>query len=241
MGGAGVIFVASIPVDLYSGFYRAAHQLLSGIFPDCLWQGDPGVPEVALSFDDGPDPRYTPPLLNVLAHHRVQASFFLLGNRVAASAGIVRDIYEAGHWLGLHGYDHRPFLRTAGLRESLEQSRTLVAAACALEPGQLRDVRPPYGIAAPAVLTALGRWGYRPVMWQVLSDDSQRPGVETVVRRTLAQVGNGSLIVLHDGNDGAGDDVARATDRIVAALLARGYRFVTVDRFWQGRASPGQR
>jgi peptidoglycan/xylan/chitin deacetylase (PgdA/CDA1 family) len=191
---------------------------------------------VALTFDDGPHRRFTPGLLDVLARRGVRASFFMLGCQVDNTPEIARDIYAAGHWLALHGYWHRPFLWPDGLRAELERTRTALERACGIDPSTIRDVRPPYGIATPAALAALGQWGFRPVMWQVVSDDSLQPGVAVIVERTLRQTGDGALIVLHDGNDGC-RDVAAATDRIVGHLQGLGYRFVTVDELWVRRAA----
>ncbi|MBC8121920.1 MAG: polysaccharide deacetylase family protein [Gemmatimonadaceae bacterium] len=226
--------------DLYDLFYSTLHWQLSRAFPACLWSGDPTRREVALTFDDGPHRRFTPGLLDVLDRYGVKATFFVLGRQVDNTPEIARDIYAAGHWLGLHGYDHQPFLLSEGLKESLERTRQVISSACGLDPRVIRDVRPPYGILTPWTLDALLAWGYRPVMWQVVSDDSLRPGVKVVVERTLRRTGNGALIVLHDGNDGC-TDVAEATTRIVERLLAQGYRFVSVEQFWRQRqvALPG--
>ncbi len=226
--------------DLYDLFYSTLHSKLSQTFPACLWSGDPARREVALTFDDGPHRRFTPGLLEVLDRYGVQATFFVLGQQVDNTPEIVRDIYAAGHWLGLHGYDHQPFVLSEGLRESLELTKQSISRACGLDPELIRDVRPPYGVFTPWTLDALLTWGYRPVMWQVVSDDSLQPGVEVIVDRTLRRTGNGALIVLHDGSDRC-TDVAEATTHIVEQLLARGYRFVSVEQFWRQRmiALPG--
>lgn len=221
-------------VDLYTTFYATLHRTLSRNFPACLWTGDPGRREVALTFDDGPHRRFTPGLLKVLERWQVQASFFVLGCQVDNTPEIARDIYQAGHWIGLHGYWHFPFLSTHGLKEDLERTRQSLAQACHLDPTTICDVRPPFGFFTPETLNALTDWGYRPVMWQVLADDSMHPGTSVIVQRILQQTTNGALIVLHDGNDGCGD-VAEATDLIIQRLSAQGYQFVTIDALWQRR------
>jgi peptidoglycan/xylan/chitin deacetylase (PgdA/CDA1 family) len=221
-------------VDLYTTFYSTLHKTLSSNFPACLWSGDPSRREVALTFDDGPHRRFTPGLLKVLERWQVQASFFVLGCQVDNTPEIARDIYHAGHWIGLHGYQHHPFLTTHGLKKDLERTRHALARACNLDPTTIWDVRPPFGFFTPEILTALTTWGYRPVMWQVLADDSMHPGPSVIVQRILQQTTQGALIVLHDGNDGCGD-VAEATDQIIQRLSSEGYQFVTVDDLWQRR------
>lgn len=193
---------------------------------------------VALSFDDGPHPQYTPQLLEVLDRYGITASFFWLGACVNRSPDVAKEVYRRGHWIGLHGYDHRIFPRLApdALRWSLQQTQIAIANACELDLedvyNRIRDVRPPNGMFTSQTLKCLHEWNYRPVMWSVVPEDWVRPGVSVVVRRVLRQARNGSLIVLHDGVCG-GQDVAQSTAEIVENLLEQGLKFVSVDRLWQ--------
>ncbi len=214
--------------------FPVLHQLLHPLFPDCLWQGNRHHRALALTFDDGPHPHYTPALLEVLAHYQVRASFFWLGRCVEQAPQIARAVVEQGHWIGLHGYDHRSFptLTPTALRQSLTQTQYAIARACQLHPQQLRDVRPPNGLFTPQTLQWLIRWGYRPVMWSVVPEDWVRPGIAQVTQRVLQQTRNGSIIVLHDGVCG-GADVAATTAQILPHLLTQGYHFLTIQQLWQ--------
>lgn len=222
----------------FAPLYPIVYRLLEPSFPNCLWAGNVEQPMVALTFDDGPHPQYTPQLLEVLDRYGITASFFWLGACVNRSPDIAKEVYKRGHWIGLHGYDHRvfPSLAPDVLRSSLKQTQLAIANSCQLEldyvRNQIRDVRPPNGMFTPGTLKWLHQWNYRPVMWSVVPEDWVRPGVSVVVRRVLRQVRNGSLIVLHDGVCG-GEDVARSTAQIVENLLDRGLKFVTVEKLWQ--------
>lgn len=213
------------------------HQVLRPAFPGCLWCGSEARRAIALTFDDGPHPQHTPQLLEVLQHYQVKASFFLLGLCVQRFPEVARQVYEQGHWLGLHGYDHIEFPRLSAqaLQASLLQTKQAIAQACHLDlvevQQRIRDVRPPNGIFTPATLSRLRQWGYRPVMWSVVPEDWVRPGVEVVTRRVLQQVRHGSLIVLHDGHCG-GQDVAATAAQLIPLLLQQGYEFVSVDQLW---------
>jgi peptidoglycan/xylan/chitin deacetylase (PgdA/CDA1 family) len=209
------------------------HPLLASAFPKALWTGDCQRPEIALTFDDGPHPQYTPALLEVLQHYQIPASFFWLGACVQRSPAVARSVFEQGHWLGLHGFDHRSFptLSTPELKTSLERTQQVIAQACGLPPQRVRDVRPPNGLFTPQILKQLTQWNYRPVMWSVVPEDWVCPGVSVVVRRVLQQTRNGSIIVLHDGSCG-GQAIVETVAQIIPALLARQYQFVTLDRFW---------
>ncbi|MCX7595990.1 MAG: polysaccharide deacetylase family protein [Fischerella sp.] len=213
--------------------FPVLYPLLKPTFPSCLWEGDCNSRAIALSFDDGPHPQYTPKLLQVLDRYQITANFFWLGACVNRSPSIAKEICERGHWVGLHGYDHRnfPLLSPHDLRDSLEKTQAAVYDACNLQPEQVRDVRPPNGLFTPKTLKLLQQWNYRTVMWSVVPEDWVRPGVTTVVRRVLKEVTNGSIIVLHDGACG-GEDVAEITRLLIPQLLQQGYQFVTVDELW---------
>lgn len=218
----------------FAQFYPALHRILQPTFPSCLWAGNPNSKAIALTFDDGPHPQYTPQLLEVLDHYSIPASFFWLGACVNRSQKIAKAIYERGHWIGLHGYDHRsfPLLTPATLKQSLQETQAAIARACCLNPSDIRDVRPPNGFFTPQTLNLLHQWHYRPVMWSVVPEDWVQPGVCVVVERVLHQVQNGSLIVLHDGAQG-GQDVAATTLKLIPQLLQQGYHFVTIDTLWR--------
>ncbi len=217
-------------------FYPVVYQVLKPLLPDCLWSGCEHSRRIALTFDDGPHPEYTPQLLKVLDRYGIPASFFWLGVCVNRSPATARAVYESGHWIGLHGYDHRsfPMLSPIELKQSLEQTQEAIAQACQLSFEAVRDVRPPNGFFTPQTLDLLRQWNYRPVMWSVVPEDWLRPGVAIVVQRVLQQVKSGSLIVLHDGYHG-GADVAETADQLISTLLEQNYHFVTVDQLWEGR------
>lgn len=218
----------------FAPLYPILYQILKPCFPSCLWSGNSRSRAIALTFDDGPHPQYTQELLQVLDRYKIPASFFLLGVCVDRFPNLARDIYECGHWIGLHGYHHHsfPFLKPDALKQSLEKSQEAISLACQIKPENLRDVRPPNGLFTPKTLRLLKQWNYRPVMWSVVPEDWERPGVSVAVERVLRQVGNGSLIVLHDGHCG-GQDVAQTTAQLIPQLLEQGYHFVTIDQLWQ--------
>ncbi|HBE19475.1 MAG TPA: chitooligosaccharide deacetylase NodB-like protein [Cyanobacteria bacterium UBA11149] len=214
----------------FAPLYPILYPILKRTFPNCIWSGSSERSAIALTFDDGPHPQHTPQLLQVLDRYQIKASFFWLGACVNAAPTIAREVYERGHWIGLHGYRHISFpsLKTDALKESLEKTQTAIFQACQLEPKHIRDVRPPNGLFTPQTLKLLHQWQYRPIMWSVVPEDWVSPGVEVVVRRVIQQVRNGSLIVLHDGYYG-GEDVAQTTARLIPLLLQQGYEFVTIE------------
>jgi peptidoglycan/xylan/chitin deacetylase (PgdA/CDA1 family) len=217
--------------------FPLVYKILQPTFSQCLWTGENKSPAIALTFDDGPHPRYTPQILPILERYNIQASFFWLGACVERSPQLAKEICDRGHWIGLHGYDHRsfPMLAPRELKQSLEKTQIAIHHACNLLPAQVRDVRPPNGLFTPKTLELFRQWNYRPVMWSVVPEDWALPGVTTVVERVLKQVRNGSLIVLHDGACG-GQDIAATIQILLPQLIEQGYQFVTVDTLWGHRA-----
>lgn len=222
----------------FAPFFPVLHPILKTAFPHCLWRGDINQAEIALTFDDGPHPVYTLDLLNVLDEYQIKASFFWLGCWVKNYPEIAQAVIQQGHWICLHGYYHQMFHKMTNeqLKKDLEKTKQEILNISDLHPNSLLDVRPPNGVFTPKTLTLLKQWGYRPVMWTVVPEDWVRPGVNIVTNRVIQQTTNGSIIVLHDGNDG-GQDVAASAKSIIPKLLEKGYKFVTIDQLWQQKLS----
>ncbi|GAB4463625.1 MAG: polysaccharide deacetylase family protein [Anaerolineales bacterium] len=198
--------------------------------PQAFFHGDRARREIALTFDDGPHPRDTPQVLNVLAKHNVCATFFLIGQSAERYPQLVRQIHQSGHQPALHCHRHLPFpLESASsLKRQLDQSRTAIARACSLPPESIRHVRPPYGLFTAKTLSLLNGWGYRLVLWDNMPLHFLQPARRTIPQ-ILERTSPGSIIVLHDGK-GHGRKVAEIVDVVVPQLKARGFAFVTIDQ-----------
>lgn len=216
----------------YTRYLPTMHRALRQRFPAALWSGNPGRPEVALTFDDGPTRRDTPRLLDLLARRGVKATFFNCGTNLHQTPHLARDIAASGHDVALHGYYHRPFLdhRSGLLRHELDELRVMIGEQTRRDPDELRYVRPPYGLFTPQSLTALNRWGYRPVMWSVVPFhwvQTEQQALDDV----RAHVAPGAIIVLHEGMK-TGPDVVSLTDGVIGLARDLGYQFVTVESMW---------
>jgi peptidoglycan/xylan/chitin deacetylase (PgdA/CDA1 family) len=233
------LIAALLAVGGYLG-YKLVEDPGNQLFGPTLVAGPANAREVALTFDDGPNPPYTDRILDVLRAEHVHATFFLVGCAVVAHPQTVRRIQAEGHALGNHTWDHPHMLVQSRAAMAVELRRT-DDAIFRVTGVHTRLMRPPFGARDFAVIDEAKAEGYEVVMWSVpLPKDWEQPGDATIAERVVDKVQDGSIIVLHDGNrgltcDGAiphsvcdrGQDVA-ATRRIVEELRARGYRFVTI-------------
>jgi cellulose synthase/poly-beta-1,6-N-acetylglucosamine synthase-like glycosyltransferase/peptidoglycan/xylan/chitin deacetylase (PgdA/CDA1 family) len=191
------------------------------------------VRTVALTFDDGPDPRWTPQILAVLARHHVPATFFVIGTRVLAHPGLVRAELGAGDEVGSHTFVHQSLTGLPGWHVNLELSLTQSALASAAGV-HTALLRPPYSSEPDAATVAdvrawrsLSRQGYLIVLANRDTEDWQRPGVDTILRNAAPNPTGGTVVMFHDGGGNRGETV-QALDRYLTGLQAGGYRFTTV-------------
>jgi len=172
-------------------------------------------------------------LLELLARHGTHATFFTLGWIAKRYPRLVREIVAGGHELASHGYDHR-LLTFEGPTEIAHQGEPLGTAAIERASGvRPRLFRAPHGFRSPWVTPIAPSLGQRTVGWSLGVWDSDRPGVESIVQRTVRGARAGSILLLHDGDgyDPAGDrmQTARAVPVIVDRLLEQGFRFSLLD------------
>ncbi len=193
----------------------------------------PGPHTIALTFDDGPDPVWTPRILAVLRRNHVHATFFVVGTQVAAHPGLLRQIVADGNQIGVHTFTHPDLGTIAPWRRSLELRETQLAVAGAADV-TTSLLRPPYSSSPDALdnadwnaIVQAGRSGYLTVLTTQDSDDWQRPGVARVLANATPRGGAGQVLLMHD----AGGDRAQtvtALARLLPALKARGYAVRTV-------------
>lgn len=202
----------------------------------CLRHGERDRPEIALTFDDGPLPRYTRQVLDVLERYEVKATFFCVGLHAAGHADDIARISAQGHALGNHTWSH-PFLPELSypqLTEQIERTQETIAAASGGAAPTL--FRPPYGSRTPEVMGWLGETVSTIVLWDVDASDWALPGADKIARIVLDQAQPGSIILLHDGGGDRSQTVA-ALPAIIEGLQERGYRFTLVEDLLPARAA----
>jgi peptidoglycan-N-acetylglucosamine deacetylase len=187
---------------------------------------------IALTFDDGPNPAATPSLLELLDRHSARATFFLIGERVAAAPSIAKEIAARGHTVGNHTYAHLNLtFRSAGnISAELERCDDAIEAAIGHKP---RWMRPPFGYRSPLLGSIVQRRGGAGiVMWSRSARDWNLQPAASVIHR-LRRTRGGDIVLLHDGDHRAPEGERRHTLAALEHWLPRwkdaGVRFVTLD------------
>lgn len=193
--------------------------------------------ELALTFDDGPNPSWTPRLLEILARHGAKATFFLLGSYAEKEPGLARSIAEAGHLVGNHSWSHPDLSRTAAhrVREELIRTRDTLEQ---ITGRPVRYFRPPFGARRPYVLRVARELGMTPVMWNAMTSDWEERSPDRIAERLVQKIekkqrsGFAANIVLHDGahlalNTDRGPSIAAAEKLL--GRYGQTHKFVTVE------------
>lgn len=218
------------------GFAYASRWPASRVFGRALTApARPG--ELALTFDDGPNPAWTPKLLDILAAHHVQATFFLLGGFASSQPDLVRRIAAEGHLLGNHSWSHPDLSRTPAHRIREELARTSDALQ-QIAGAPIRYFRPPYGARRPVVFRIARELQLTPVLWNAMTTDWSEPSAEKITARLahkidrLTQARRAVNIVLHDGGHRALGTNREPSIQAAQRLIARynqTHAFVTLN------------
>mgnify|MGYP000132346875 FL=1 len=210
----------------YAG-WDAGVRLFSG---KTVRRGTGSGQRIHLSFDDGPDPRYTPILLDILRQKQVPASFFIVGRRAEEAPDLIKAIREAGHEIGWHTYFHKHAYLLSPWR-SIETMRRGKAELERIWGEPLRWFRPPWGASNVFQGWAAKRLGLQVVLWTANARDwSFSTGKAGIIRRLQSRVKPNTIIVLHDagGDPGAPGHMLEALPEAIDILRASGYEFVSL-------------
>jgi cellulose synthase/poly-beta-1,6-N-acetylglucosamine synthase-like glycosyltransferase/peptidoglycan/xylan/chitin deacetylase (PgdA/CDA1 family) len=263
-----LLLLALVCVMLLDGYLRAevgGDQRVrtgasAGDVPDEVLDGGPivtfrggqattvSVPDktIALTFDDGPDPTWTPQVLAVLEKYDVPATFFLVGSMVSRHPGIVADMVDQGHEVGIHTFTHvdLSYQSDARVRREMEQTQLALAGAAGITTTLFRA---PYSSQTDAidnyswpVYKKLGQDGYTSVFVDTDSDDWKRPGVAKIVQWATPEKNEGASVLFHDAGGERSQTIA-ALPQYIEKMRAKGYTFTTVSGVLaaQGQAPPG--
>ena len=183
---------------------------------------------VALTFDDGPHPVFTPAIIKILEKYRVKATFFMVGKQMEKYPGIVKEALGAGCEIGNHTYSHPRDIEAdtdAQIIRELDKCEQIIEK---MTGKRAHLFRPPRGMIDGSVLTIANEEGYKTILWTVCADHHDAPKPEDMARRVMRRARPGAIILVHDGMTGMRWRDVPATEEIIRQLQAKGYSFVTI-------------
>lgn len=226
---------------IFFGFVRCELEVdaqtvypLQSKFPDImLYKSHTTQKVVALTFDDGPDDRFTPPILDVLKKYNVKATFFLLGSRVEKYPDVAKRIVKEGHVIGNHTFWHPDLTKTGidNLVWEIEKNEKIIQSVTDVKTNLFRA---PYGALNERLVKKIGDLGYRGIGWSVDSVDWKSLSEEEIKHNILQAVHPGAIILMHNAGHWSQDlsGTVDALGELIPFLQEKGYEFITVPEMW---------
>lgn len=228
-----IFFAAAILASAFAGYEyfqytsapQAEYRSLSGTI---LWHGNRKIPEIALTFDDGPSSKYTPRILDILRDNDVRATFFVVGQHIEKNKAILMREAVEGHSIGNHTFTHASGKITDinKIRRELVKTEDLISM---YTDRSANYFRPPFGFENWRFLTEAELLDYTIVLWSIdVGDWNDHRTEKDITTKIFKGIKNGSIILLHDGG-ASREAVIDSLPVIIKGLKKKGYKFVTID------------
>lgn len=189
---------------------------------------------VALTYDDGPHPIYTPQILDILDQYQAKATFFMIGSRMEEYPDIVKEVSARGHLIANHTYTHPYNLRTLSAKELKWEIDQCQLSMQRIAGQNTYLFRPPRGILNSQIIKILQKKGYTIVLWGICTHNYKAPTPEMMAARVINDAHPGLIVLLHDGRTDFRWKEVVATRLIVENLSQQGYHFVTLEELKPG-------
>ncbi|MEK4113182.1 peptidoglycan/xylan/chitin deacetylase (PgdA/CDA1 family) [Paenibacillus sp. DS2363] len=198
-----------------SSFYAFIPSLISRLFGFRVFRRGRSDTQFALTFDDGPDPHYTPRLLDLLRQHQAKATFFVVGEHAASHPELIQRIHEEGHLIGIHNYIHKTnwLMRPRTVRDQIQRTDQIIHEVTGVKTCYYR---PPWGIMN--LFDFFSKKERKIVLWSSMFEDwRSRVGAQRLTERMLKELRGGEVMLLHDRGTTLGAD-AHAPEQMLQAL-----------------------
>lgn len=223
-----VFLMEALPVAFFILFGLGVTVPQLRLFGNFICAGRWSKKQVALTFDDGPDPRSTPQLLELLREEKISAAFFCIGKHVEKNPELAARIVREGHLLENHSYAHSNFINFYSpkrLRAELTQAQAVMEKAAGCAP---KFYRPPVGLSNPGTFRVAHALGLQVIGWNIRSLDTVIAEPEKIVARIRRGLKPGAIILLHDGNIPA-EKLLATVKSLLDTLRGLGYQVVRLD------------
>ncbi|WP_157809578.1 polysaccharide deacetylase family protein [Ulvibacter sp. MAR_2010_11] len=188
---------------------------------------------VAITFDDGPHPEYTPVVLKLLSDFNATATFFCIGNRVEEYPEVLKSIVAKGHEIGNHSYSHSPFIDFKG-QNSWEAEINKTDAIIEQHTGHRPSLfRPPYGVTTPPLSNVIKKSSHRVIGWSVRSFDTVIKNPNFLLKRITKKINAGDIILLHDTHK----NIPFVLEHLLLFLSEKGYKTVSITQLHNDKSS----
>ncbi len=203
--------------------YKRGHNIPGKLY----WAGSIQDKKIALTFDDGPEEKWTPQILDILKQKNVKATFFVIGKQVQKYPEMLRQIDSEGHIVGDHTLDHVDLTKLGAQQvdNEIESCASIIHETIGKTP---KFVRPPFGFHNPVVDNAIYSKNRIIVLWSLDTEDWTGLDAAAVKARIIPKMQNGFIILQHDGENPKLTGSIQALPDIIDNLRAQGYTFVTV-------------
>jgi len=219
------------PIQIDKAMYNETFmQLDETVYNVCIvTAGTESQKIIALTFDDGPHPKFTPQILDLLNKYEAKATFFVLGKHVQLYPEILSKLITEGHDVGNHTFTHIDVRRSSytKIKEEFENTQSIIFQTAGKKPSLFR---PPFGFLSEYTLQVIEETESKIVLWSANQDPKDWKGLyyKEIANHILRNIGNGNIILLHDYVSTRESQTVKALSIILPELVEQGYRFVTI-------------
>ena len=199
------------------------------LFPKIIWKDLSRNDQIYLTFDDGPDPIFTPKILTILEKERAKASFFVVGEKALKYPVIIQQMNQSGHTIGIHSFEHKRlfYQPKAYIHEQLSKSKFIVEQIIGKT---VRYFRPPYGVFSPRLIQVCQELDLELVLWSVMSYDFDvRISDKSILKLIETKTTGGDIIVFHDGHVKS-ERTVRILGSVIKIIKEKGLKLISIHK-----------
>jgi polysaccharide deacetylase family sporulation protein PdaB len=236
-----LLLVCCICFFIVAGFTEQPHKKDRNYYEtrgEVVWEVPMNEKLIAFTFDDGPDPKSTPQILDLLNKYQAKATFFVIGNRIDRFPEVVQREAAEGHEVANHTYNHIYFTRKINSSTISNEIVNTKKKITDVTGKTCRWFRPPGGFYDETIVNIARQNGYTVILWSWHQDtrDWSSPGVKKIVNKVLDNARNGDIVLLHDNVRGSTQTI-QALEKILPELSKRGFRMVTLSELMEHKKS----